>query len=192
LSIGDEWRHGATSRPREVIEVIYEGKAWVFGNDVDTDLIIPARYLTTAELAVLAPHCLEDLEPEFARSVKPGDMVVAGKNFGCGSSREHAPGVLKALGVAAVVAESFARIFYRNGFNLGLPLVECPEAFGKAKRGDLLRLDLGSGQLRNLTRGELYEFKPLPHFMLELVRAGGLTGLLARGGWKGAPQMPGV
>ncbi|MEJ5377843.1 MAG: 3-isopropylmalate dehydratase small subunit [bacterium] len=161
----------------------YEGKAWVFGDDVDTDQIIPARYLTTADLSLLAPHCLEDLDPEFARSVRPGDLVVAGRNFGCGSSREHAPGVLKALGVAAVVAQSFARIFYRNGFNLGLPLLECPEAAQRIQRGDPVRLELDRGFLLNLRTGEAYNFKPLPRFMMELVEAGGLSPLLRRGGW---------
>lgn len=164
--------------------MIYEGKAWVFGDDVDTDQIIPARYLTTPDLSVLTPHCLEDLNPEFAGSVRPGDLVVAGRNFGCGSSREHAPGVLKSLGVAAVVAESFARIFYRNGFNLGLPLLECAGVSKKVRLGDLLRLDLGAGRLTNLRNGETYCFKPLPRFMMELVQAGGLSRLLRGGGWK--------
>lgn len=166
---------------------MYEGKAWIFGNDVDTDLIIPARYLTTPDVAALAPYCLEDVDPEFARCVRPGDILVAGRNFGCGSSREHAAGVLKALGVSAIVAQSFARIFYRNGFNLGLPLVECQEAFERVQRGDRLRLDLSSGELHNLSRGEVYGFKPLPAFMLELVSAGGLIGLLRSGGWKELP-----
>lgn len=166
--------------------MIYKGKAWVFGDDVDTDQIIPARYLTTPDLRLLAPHCLEDLDPGFAGSVRPGDLVVAGRNFGCGSSREHAPGVLKSLGVAAVVAESFARIFYRNGFNLGLPLVECPQVSKTVERGDLLRLDLGSGLLTNLRNGENYSFKPLPEFMMGLVEAGGLSALLRGGGWREA------
>lgn len=166
--------------------MIYEGMAWIFGDDVDTDQIIPARYLTTPDLSLLAPHCLEDLDPEFAGSVGAGDLVVAGRNFGCGSSREHAPGVLKSLGVAAVVAESFARIFYRNGFNLGLPLIQCAEARARVARGERLRLDLKAGRLINLSKGELYSFKPLPKFMMELIEAGGLSALLRGGGWREA------
>ncbi len=161
----------------------YEGKAWVFGDDVDTDQIIPARYLNTPELSLLAPHCLEDLDPEFAGAVRPGDLLVAGRNFGCGSSREHAPGVLKTLGVAAVVAESFARIFYRNSFNLGLPLIECQEARKRVERGERLRVDLKTGRLTNVSKGESYTFKPLPKFMMELIEAGGLSALLRAGGW---------
>ncbi|MGQ9858681.1 MAG: 3-isopropylmalate dehydratase small subunit [Thermodesulfobacteriota bacterium] len=163
---------------------MYEGSAWTFGDDVDTDLIIPARYLTTSDLASLAPHCLEDVDPEFAREVRPGDIVVAGRNFGCGSSREHAPGALKALGVSAIVARSFARIFYRNGLNLGLALVESQGAYEKVRRGDRLRIDLVSGELYNLGRGETYRFEPLPRFMLDLVSAGGLMSLLRSGGWR--------
>lgn len=163
--------------------MIYEGTAWIFGDDVDTDQIIPARYLNTPDLSLLAPHCLEDLDPEFAGSVRPGDILVAGRNFGCGSSREHAPGVLKSLGVAAVVAESYARIFYRNSFNLGLPLIECAEARKKVERGERLRVDLRAGQLTNVSKGETYRFKPLPKFMMELVQAGGLSALLRGGGW---------
>lgn len=161
----------------------YEGNAWKFGDDVDTDLIIPARYLVTADVAKLAPHCMEDLDPDFPKRVRPGDVIVAGKNFGCGSSREHAPLVIKFLGVSVVVARSFARIFYRNAFNIGLALVECQEAWEKVHSGDKLSVDLGSGEVRNLSRDETYRFRPLPSFMMELLEAGGLIPLLRKGGW---------
>lgn len=163
----------------------YEGKAWVFGDNIDTDAIIPARYLTTSDISVLAPHCMEDLDPVFAQKVEPGDLIVAGRNFGCGSSREHAPAVIKALGISAVVAKSFARIFYRNGFNIGLPLIECPEASERVSGGDKLFVDLEAGEIRNVTRSETYFFKALPTFMRELLMEGGLVPLLRKGGWRG-------
>jgi 3-isopropylmalate dehydratase small subunit len=162
----------------------YEGKAWIFGHDVDTDTIIPARYLTTWDVSLLAPHCMEDVDSGFAREVEPGDVIVAGRNFGCGSSREHAPAVIKALGISAIIAQSFARIFYRNGFNIGLPLVECKEAFERVKRGDRLSLDLEKGEIKNVTRDESYFFNPIPPFMRDLLREGGLVPLLKKGGWR--------
>jgi len=141
---------------------------------VDTDVIIPARYLNTSDPAELARHCMEDLDREFASKVSPGDILVAGKNFGCGSSREHAPIAIKASGVAAVVARSFARIFYRNAFNMGLPIFEAPRAIDGIDGGDLLEIDMRTGTLRNRTKGTEYPIAPVPPFMQELVAAGGL------------------
>ena len=150
------------------------GRAWKYGDDVDTDVIIPARYLNTSDPAELARHCLEDLDREFAAKVRPGDILVAGKNFGCGSSREHAPIAIRASGVAAVVARSFARIFYRNAFNMGLPIFEAPQAIDGIDAGDLLEIDMQGGTLRNRTKGTEYPIAPVPAFMQELVASGGL------------------
>jgi 3-isopropylmalate/(R)-2-methylmalate dehydratase small subunit len=154
------------------------GKAWTFGADVDTDIIIPARYLTTTDPAELAAHCMEPVSPEFPRLVRPGDVVVAGKNFGCGSSREHAPVALKGCGVAAVIAPTFARIFYRNAFNVGLPAIESAAAAAAIRQGDEVEVDLAAGRIGNVTRGESYAFSPIPVFMMELVAAGGLMAWL--------------
>ncbi|MCE5333906.1 MAG: 3-isopropylmalate dehydratase small subunit [Desulfobacteraceae bacterium] len=151
-----------------------QGKAWKFGNDVDTDAIIPARYLNTIDPAALASHCMEDADPEFAAKVRPGEIIAAGKNFGCGSSREHAPIAIKAAGVGCVIAHSFARIFYRNAFNMGLPILECPEAADRIETGDMLEVDLDSGSIVNLTRNENYRAQPIPPFMQKLIEAGGL------------------
>ena len=150
------------------------GKVWKFGNDVDTDAIIPARYLNTIDPKELASHCMEDADAEFASRVRPGDIMAAGKNFGCGSSREHAPIAIKAAGVSCVIAHSFARIFYRNAFNMGLPILECPEAAEKIQTGDELELDLDSGMIVNKTRNETYHAQAIPPFMQELIAAGGL------------------
>jgi 3-isopropylmalate dehydratase small subunit len=154
------------------------GRAWKFGDDIDTDIIIPARYLTTADPAELASHCMEPVSPDFPKQVRPGDLVVGGKNFGCGSSREHAPIALKGCGVAAVIAPTFARIFYRNAFNVGLPAIESAEAAASIQQGDEVEVDLTGGTIRNLTRGEVYAFLPIPAFMMELVTAGGLIAWL--------------
>lgn len=150
------------------------GKTWKFGNDIDTDAIIPARYLNSIDPAFLASHCMEDADPEFASKVKPGDILVAGKNFGCGSSREHAPISIKAAGVSCVIAESFARIFYRNSFNTGLPILECPEASARIENGDELEVDLDKGTIVNRTKNETYRAQPIPPFMQKLIQAGGL------------------
>ena len=150
------------------------GKAWKFGNNVDTDVIIPARYLNTSDPSELAKHCMEDIDPEFADGVREGDIIVGGANFGCGSSREHAPISIKAAGVSCIVAEYFARIFYRNSFNMGLPIVECQEAAREADAGDILTLDLTSGRVINETKNRSYESEPVPIFMQELLSAGGL------------------
>lgn len=151
-----------------------KGKAWKFGDDVNTDEIIPARYLNTIDPAALAAHCMEDADRDFAGRVGKGDLIVAGSNFGCGSSREHAPIAIKAAGVSAVIAASFARIFYRNAFNIGLPIFESPEASRAIAAGDEVEIDGGSGEIRDLSRGEGYRAAPIPPFMEELVRAGGL------------------
>ena len=150
------------------------GKAHKYGDNVDTDVIIPARYLNESEPAALAAHCMEDLDPAFAGKVGKGDLIVAGRNFGCGSSREHAPLAIKASGVACVVAESFARIFYRNAINIGLAILECPEAAREAQAGDELELDLAAGKVRNLTKGSEHGAKPFPPFMRSIMEAGGL------------------
>jgi len=151
-----------------------KGKVWKFGADIDTDRIIPARHLNTSDPAELAKHCMEDQDPDFSKKVKPGDIIVAGKNFGCGSSREHAPISIKASGVSCVIAKSFARIFFRNSFNMGLPILECPEAVDFTDAGDVLEVDFSKGEIRNVTKKKLFRAAPIPRFMQELVNAGGL------------------
>ena len=151
------------------------GKAHVYGDNVDTDVIIPARYLTTTDETTLAEHALEDLDPGFVSSVRPGDVVMAGSNFGCGSSREHAPIALKGSGVSGVVAASFARIFFRNAINTGLPIAVSPGAVAEAEAGDEVELDLERGVVRNVTKAKEYAVEPLPEFVMEIVRAGGLV-----------------
>jgi 3-isopropylmalate/(R)-2-methylmalate dehydratase small subunit len=151
------------------------GRAWVYGDNVDTDVIIPARYLTTTDESELAAHALEDLDPAFSSSVQPGDVVVAGANFGSGSSREHAPIALKAAGVSAVVAASFARIFFRNAINTGLAIVTCPDAVAETKGGDEVEVDVAAGVVRNVTRDLSWRAEPLPDFVMDIVRAGGLV-----------------
>ena len=151
------------------------GRIWVYGDNVDTDAIIPACYLLTSEPDELASHCMEGLDAGFAANVQASDVIVAGENFGCGSSREHAPLAIKAAGVSCVVAKSFARIFYRNAINIGLPIVVCPEAVASAVNGQSLDIDLEGGLVRNLTLGTEMSFESFPPFMMELLRAGGLT-----------------
>lgn len=151
-----------------------EGKAWKFGSDIDTDGIIPARYLVSSDAAELAKHCMEDVDREFVHKIDPGDIIVADKNFGCGSSREHAPIAIKTAGISCVIAKSFARIFYRNAFNMGLPIIECPEAVDRIEQGDKLRIELSEGTISNLTKGESYQAIPIPPFMQELLTCGGL------------------
>jgi len=150
------------------------GKVHKYGANVDTDAIIPARYLNVSEPAELAKHCMEDIDMDFIGRVHPGDIIVAGPNFGCGSSREHAPLAIKAAGVSCVIAESFARIFFRNAINIGLPIMECVEAVEEIQSGDVLEIELDQGVIRNLTREMVFKAKPYPDFMLELVSAGGL------------------
>ena len=150
-----------------------QGKVWKFGDNVDTDLIIAARYLNTSEPSELAKYVMEDADPEFVNKMSRGDIIVAGENFGCGSSREHAPIALKAAGISAVIAPTFARIFYRNAFNMGLPIFELTEA-SEIDEGDVVRVDMDSGEVINETSGKSYKFTPIPEFMQELVDAGGL------------------
>jgi 3-isopropylmalate/(R)-2-methylmalate dehydratase small subunit len=156
------------------------GKVWRFGDNIDTDGIIPARYLNMSTAEELAKHCMEDVDAGFARAVRPGDIIVAGRNFGCGSSREHAPLALKGAGVSCVVASSFARIFYRNAMNIALPIVECAEAAQAAENGQQIEVDLDTGAVRNLTTGKSYQAKPYPPFMMELMKAGGLLAYTQR------------
>ena len=151
------------------------GRAWCYGDSVDTDVIIPARYLTTTDPAELAEHALEDLDPGFASAVQPGDVVVAGSNFGCGSSREHAPVALKGAGVGAVVARSFARIFFRNAINTGLVIVTCPELVYVTDSGDEIDVDLTKGVASNVTKNQSFHPELLPDFILEIVECGGLV-----------------
>jgi len=151
-----------------------KGRVWKFGSDVDTDAIIPARYLTTSDPYELAKHCMEDADPAFPMKVKPGDILVAGKNFGCGSSREHAPIAIKAAGVSCVIAGTFARIFYRNSFNIGLPIFESPQAAEGISEGNEVVVDVDNGTITDLTTGKIYEVSPVPAFMRQIIAAGGL------------------
>jgi 3-isopropylmalate/(R)-2-methylmalate dehydratase small subunit len=155
-------------------------RAWKYGDNVDTDVIIPARYLVTGDPQELAKHCLENLDPRFVPEHQPGDIIVGGKNFGCGSSREHAPIAIKGSGVPCIIATSFARIFYRNAVNIGLPVYESPEASAGIQMGDDVTVDEAQGLIINHTRDERYPFRPLPPFMQEIVRAGGLMQKLKR------------
>jgi 3-isopropylmalate/(R)-2-methylmalate dehydratase small subunit len=155
------------------MERVIRGRVWKFGDNIDTDVIIPARYLNTSDPAELAKHVMEDIDPEFRNKMTPGDIIVAGENFGSGSSREHAPIALKAAGVGAIIAKSFARIFYRNSFNMGLPIFQLPEA-DRISEGDQVEIDMERGVIKNLTKGEEYHFTPIPPFMQQLIEAGGL------------------
>ncbi len=157
-------------------------RAIKYGDNVDTDVIIPARYLNTTDKGELASHCMEDLDPTFRGRVQPGDVLVAGRNFGCGSSREHAPMVLKECGVALIIAGSFARIFYRNAINIGLPIVECPQAAAEASEGDEFAFDLAGGEIVNRTKGAVYRVPPFPDFIRRIMDAGGLAPLVRAGG----------
>ena len=151
-----------------------KGTVFKFGDNVDTDVIIPARYLNSSDPAELATHCMEDIDKDFIKNVKKGDIIVAEKNFGCGSSREHAPLVIKCAGVSCVIAETFARIFYRNAINIGLPIIECPEAAKAIAAGDEVEVDFDSGIITNKTTGQSYEGQAFPPFMQKIISAGGL------------------
>ncbi len=151
------------------------GRVHKYGADINTDVIIPARYLNMSQPDELAQHCMEDLDKDFINRVKPGDIIMGTTNFGCGSSREHAPLAIKAAGVSCVIAETFARIFFRNAINIGLPLLECAEAVKKTESGDILEVDLASGEIKNLTRNLVFTAQPYPHFMAELISTGGLA-----------------
>ncbi len=160
--------------------MIIKGRVWKFGDHIDTDLIIPARFLNNADPSVFSKHCFEDARPEFAREVKEGDVVVAGVNFGCGSSREHAPLAIKTLGVRAVIAASFARIFYRNAFNIGLPLIQCAEAYENLSDGARITIDLDGGIIET-SNGLRVQIQTIPDFMMELIMAGGLVEYIKKG-----------
>ena len=151
-----------------------KGQVHKYGANVDTDVIIPARYLNVSDPLELAKHCMEDLDAQFIKKIKPGDIIMAETNFGCGSSREHAPLAIKSAGVSCIVARSFARIFFRNAINIGLPLLECGECVEKTKAGDTLEIDLSTGKIVNLSNSMVFMAKPYPDFMSELIKAGGL------------------
>jgi len=152
-----------------------KGTAFKYGDNVDTDVIIPARYLNSSVASELAAHCMEDIDKEFVKKVKKGDIIVGKKNFGCGSSREHAPIAIQASGVSCVIAETYARIFYRNSINIGLPIIECAEAAAKIEMGDEISVDYSTGVIENLTKKESYKALPFPDFMREIMDAGGLV-----------------
>jgi 3-isopropylmalate/(R)-2-methylmalate dehydratase small subunit len=160
--------------------MIVQGKVFKYGSDVDTDVIIPARYLNTTSESELASHCMEDIDTNFVKNVKAGDIIVAEDNFGCGSSREHAPIAIKASGVSIVIANSFARIFYRNSINIGLPILECPEAVKNIKSGDEVKVDLSSGTITNLSIGKEFKAQPFPEFIQQIITDGGLLKNLAK------------
>ena len=159
-----------------------EGKVWRYGDNIDTDVIIPARYLNSFDPKDLAAHCMEDIDETFSKKVEEGDIMVGGKNFGCGSSREHAPVAIKASGVPVVIAASFARIFYRNGINIGLPLLEIGDDVEKIKAGDKLRVDTSTGTIEDLTTGDVFHAHPLPGFVQEIAEAGGLIEYIKKKG----------
>ncbi len=155
-----------------------EGRVFKFGDNVDTDVIIPARYLNSSDPAELAQHCMEDIDAEFVKKVKKGDIIVADKNFGCGSSREHAPIAIKAAGVSCVIADTFARIFYRNAINIGLPILECPAAAAAIKDGDVVEVNFDDGIITDKTTGETFKGQAFPEFMQKIIKAEGLVNYL--------------
>ena len=157
---------------------MFKGKAIKYGNNVDTDVIIPARYLNTSDAFELAAHCMEDIDKDFITKVKTGDIMVAGKNFGCGSSREHAPLAIKTVGISCIIAETFARIFYRNSINIGLPILECEEAARDIEEGNNISIDVITGIITNNTKGKTYKATPFPAFMQEIISAEGLVNYL--------------
>ena len=160
----------------------FEGKVWKFGDQVDTDLIIPARFLNVSDEGELARSCFADLRPDFVEKVQPGDIIVAGRNFGCGSSREHAPLAIKGAGIRVIIAKSFARIFYRNAFNIGLPLLESEEASEDLAEGDQVSVDLVTGEIRRENENQPFTAKPIPGFMMDMIKAGGLVNFMKRKG----------
>ncbi len=155
------------------------GNVFKYGDDVDTDVIIPARYLNITDMKQLSVHCMEDIDAQFIKRVKHGDVIVAGSNFGCGSSREHAPAVILESGVSLIVASSFARIFYRNAINIGLPILECPEAVKDFENGDVLKADLVNGTIENSRTGKVFKAKPFPPFIMEIIAKGGVLNCLS-------------
>lgn len=157
-----------------------KGRVHKYGDNVDTDVIIPARHLNTQDHKELAKHCMEDIDAEFVNKVKPGDIIVAGSNFGCGSSREHAPAAIKASGISCVIAGTFARIFYRNAINIGLPILECPEASVKIENGDEAEIDFNTGEITNLSKKETYRAMAFPDFIKEIMADGGLMNNISK------------
>lgn len=160
--------------------MILRGRVWKFGNDIDTDVIIPVHHTTGTDVTEFGKHCMEGLDPLFSAKVSPGDIIVAGTNFGCGSSREPAPLAIKAAGISCVIAKSFARIFYRNAFNVGLPLLDSAEAPDNVETGEELEIDLDSGEIRALSRGKTFRANAIPPFMQQLIRDGGLMNHIAK------------
>ena len=161
--------------------MVYTGKVIKYGDNVDTDVIIPARYLNTSDHSELASHCMEDLDKDFTKRVEPGDIMVAGDNFGCGSSREHAPIAIKASGISLVIANTFARIFYRNSINIGLAILECPEAVANISDGDKVEADLDNGIIYNRTTGKEFKTQPFPEFIQKIIENGGLIETIKKG-----------
>jgi 3-isopropylmalate/(R)-2-methylmalate dehydratase small subunit len=157
------------------------GKVFKYGDNIDTDVIIPARYLNTSDHKELASHCMEDLDSDFIKEIKEGDIIVANENFGCGSSREHAPIAIKASGISCVIAASFARIFYRNAINTGLAILECPEVYAKVNASDQLSIDFDTGRIANLTKNETYQAQPFPPFIKKIIESGGLLNSIMKG-----------
>ena len=155
--------------------MIIKGNVWKFGDNIDTDVIIPARYLNTSDPKELAIHCMEDYDQNFLKKMKPGDIIVAGENFGCGSSREHAPIAIKEAGISSIIAKSFARIFYRNAITIGLPIFESNEVFGQTKQGDIIEINTDEGIIRDINNLKEYHINPLPDFIQEIILAGGLV-----------------
>jgi 3-isopropylmalate/(R)-2-methylmalate dehydratase small subunit len=156
----------------------YTGRVHKYGSNVNTDEIIPARYLNSSDAKELAKHAMEDIDRDFVRKIKPGDFIIAENNFGCGSSREHAPLAIKEAGISAVIAKSFARIFFRNAINIGLPIIEAPEAVDKIGAGDIIELNLEEGKIFNITKNEVYKGQPFPEFMQKIIKKGGLIGYI--------------
>ena len=154
--------------------MLANGKVFKYGDNIDTDVIIPARYLNTPDMKELASHCMEDIDKDFAKTVEKGDIIVANKNFGCGSSREHAPIAIKESGISCVIASTFARIFYRNAINIGLPILECEEAAMKIEEGNELEIDFNNGIIKNISKNEEYKAEPFPEFMQNIISNGGL------------------
>ena len=157
-----------------------KGRVFKYGDNVDTDVIIPARYLNTASHAELAAHCMEDIDKDFVKKAQPGDIIVAKKNFGCGSSRDHAPIAIKACGISCVIASTYARIFYRNAINIGMPILECPEAAEDIQDGDEVSVDFDTGLISNLTTGKTYQAQPFPPFIQNIIQKGGLLNSIAK------------
>jgi len=159
-------------------DIILKGKVHKYGSNINTDEIIPARYLNTTDTTILTKYCMEDIDKDFVRNIEKGDIIVAENNFGCGSSREHAPITIKATGISAIIAISFARIFFRNSINIGLPILESPEAVKATNKGDILEINLNHGTIKNMTRNETYQSQPFPEFMQRIIKSGGLLGYI--------------